>query len=126
MKIAITGTRSQQEAIAFPQQMHEALAEAQPELLVLGDATGIDRMAQRFAQSLLIPYVEEKANWIGEGRAAGPRRNSRMLDHKPDEVWYFHLDFENSKGTKNCVEQARARGIPVRAFDRGDGERSRT
>jgi hypothetical protein len=36
-----------------------------------------------------------------------------MLDTKPDLVIAFHEDIESSKGTKDCIKEARRRGIAV-------------
>jgi hypothetical protein len=59
------------------------------------------------------PY---KADWSKLGLAAGPARNHQMLDQQPDEVWAFHDDMGRSKGTRECVNEAARRGIPVRMF----------
>ena len=45
------------------------------------------------------------------GRAAGPIRNTAMLDMKPDELIAFWDG--RSRGTKNMIDQATARGVPV-------------
>lgn len=39
-----------------------------------------------------------------------------MLDEKPDLVVAFHDALHRSRGTKDCVEEAQRRGIPVRVF----------
>jgi len=36
-----------------------------------------------------------------------------MLDEKPDLVIAFHPNLAESKGTKDCVNEAKRRGIPV-------------
>lgn len=49
------------------------------------------------------------ANWEAFGAAAGPVRNRWMLDLEPDLV----IAFPGGKGTKNMIEQAKKRGVPV-------------
>lgn len=56
------------------------------------------------------------ALWAAYGKGAGPVRNKQMLDENPDVVWAFHRNIENSKGTKNMVEQAHNKGTPVIIF----------
>lgn len=54
------------------------------------------------------------AEWTEYGKAAGPIRNREMLrSGKPDLVTAFHRDLNQSKGTRDMVEQARAATIPV-------------
>lgn len=76
-----------------------------------GQLTGADRFAYMAAKQLGIPTCTAKANWRLHGKAAGPIRNRVMLDLKPDIVLAFCLD--SSRGTMDCVEEARRRGIPV-------------
>ncbi len=64
-----------------------------------------------------IEALEFKADWLKEGRAAGPIRNKKMLvEGKPDLVVAFHNDIDASKGTKNMLKQAQKAGIATRLF----------
>jgi hypothetical protein len=83
-------------------------------LVIHGDAPGLDSLVDERCQQLGIDRVRFPANWKGRNLSAGPVRNVMMLDvGSPDEVRAFHPFISRSKGTKHCVEQARARGIPV-------------
>jgi hypothetical protein len=83
---------------------------------------GLDSIAYRVALTWVDglrvdpPYV---ANWTKLGLNAGPIRNRTMLDQRPDEVWAFHDDLANSRGTRDCVNEALRRGIRVRYFHTG-------
>lgn len=82
--------------------------------IVEGGAPGADVMARQYAIGRKIPYTEVPADWKVHGKSAGPIRNRimlDMLDSPQDEVIGFHEDFENSKGTKDCITEARRRGI---------------
>jgi len=70
-------------------------------------------MAREWAQERNIPFTEVLAEWDRYGRAAGPLRNKKMLEEKPDLVVAFTTDIETSRGTANMVKQARQAGIPV-------------
>jgi hypothetical protein len=61
-----------------------------------------------------MPVIAMPADWANHGKAAGPIRNRKMLDLKPDLVLAFHADLTNSKGTKDCSN-------PCRGFTAGRG-----
>jgi hypothetical protein len=86
-------------------------------LLVHGGCRGADTLADEVAVSLGIPVRVFPAEWGRYGRAAGPIRNRRMLEHtRPDLVLAFHPDLSRSKGTVDMVRRARAAGVPVRVY----------
>lgn len=82
-------------------------------VVIEGGAEGADRLAYRAAMSLGFNRITVKALWAKYGRSAGPRRNRAMLDLKPCKVIAFTPDLAKSIGTKDCVEEAQRRGIPV-------------
>jgi hypothetical protein len=85
-----------------------------PEVVIEGEYRGADRAARAAADYFGIPVLPFPADWKTHGRAAGVFRNTQMLtEGKPDLVLAFHDDLENSKGTKDMIEQATAAGIPV-------------
>ena len=51
------------------------------ECMILGDATGVDSLAENYAKFYNIPYKKFEADWNTNGRAAGPIRNSAMVDY---------------------------------------------
>lgn len=79
-------------------------------LVITGGANGADRLGGDWAENNRIPLCVFPANWRFEGKAAGPKRNGRMLQFaKPDLV----VAFEGGPGTDNMVAQAEAAGVPV-------------
>lgn len=91
-------------------------------VIIHGDSRGADHFASIAATRLGLPVEFFPANWLTLGRRAGPERNRRMLDQKPVLVLAFHDDLPTSKGTRDCVIQAIARGIPVE-LGRSNGDR---
>lgn len=90
------------------------MADLNPDLVIEGEAPGADTLAREAAEYFGIPVLAFPANWQKYGRAAGPIRNTEMLNEgKPDMVVAFHNDYLHSKGTKNMVEQALKRGLKV-------------
>jgi hypothetical protein len=84
--------------------------------LIEGEARGADTAARDWGFYLGWTVERYAADWDKYGKSAGPIRNRQMLDARPDIVFAFHDDIENSRGTKNMVEQATKAGIPVGVF----------
>ena len=83
-------------------------------VIIEGCANGADSISAYIARQLGYRVLEFPAYWKKYGKAAGPIRNTQMLDEgKPDLVLAFHTNIENSKGTKNMIEQSKKRGIKV-------------
>lgn len=96
------------------------------ELCINGGAKGADLFADSACRFLHIPKERMDAKWREEGLGAGPIRNLRMLRKLQEyegskEVWAFHDDLSNSKGTKNMVDLALQAGISVRLYGKGVG-----
>lgn len=82
-------------------------------VIVQGGARGADRLAEQVADDLGFVVENYPAEWDKYGRSAGPIRNREMLDTRPHLVIAFHDDLSKSKGTKDCVNEARNRNITV-------------
>jgi predicted Rossmann fold nucleotide-binding protein DprA/Smf involved in DNA uptake len=78
--------------------------------IVHGGAKGVDSCASRFAEEYDIKEVVVEANWDEHGKAAGPRRNSKMAEY--GDVLIVVWDGE-SNGTRNMIRQALDRGLDV-------------
>jgi len=83
------------------------------DLIISGMAPGADTVAALFAEEMLIkldPYPISEEEWAKYGRAAGPRRNRKMIvEGRPDMV----LAFNGGPGTRNMIQQAKNNNIPV-------------
>jgi len=78
--------------------------------IIYGCATGADQLARDWARYRGRESTGFPADWKRHGKAAGPKRNTRMIEEgKPDLV----IAFPGGKGTANMVAQARAAGIEV-------------
>jgi len=94
------------------ERIREILISYPPDTVVIeGEASGADKLCKEVAKSLGMTVIPVPADWNKYGRAAGPIRNKLMLDIKPEIVIAFHNNIQSSKGTKNCLMQARQRGI---------------
>jgi hypothetical protein len=92
---------------------------SQSTVILEGGCSGADRIANRLAMALARPVITDEAEWGKYGFAAGPIRNRKMLDRGPSLVVAFHNNINKSRGTKNCIEEARRRGIPVWVLTEG-------
>ena len=80
--------------------------------VVVGDARGADASVRYWALRLGHRVRIMRADWDQHGRSAGPIRNRAMLDLNPALVVAFRAQ-GRSRGTDDCVEEARRRGIEV-------------
>jgi hypothetical protein len=89
-------------------------------MVIDGAARGADSIAHSQARSHKHSTKRFAAKWGEHGKAAGPVRNQQMIDEgRPSVVIAFHDDIQNSKGTKDMVERAKKRNIPVYVVSHG-------
>lgn len=84
-----------------------------PLYIIQGGARGADSMAGNWAAVRARPSVKVPANWKKYGRSAGPIRNRKMLERKPDMVIAFHDNIHESKGTKDMLRAAKEALVPT-------------
>jgi hypothetical protein len=109
MKVLICGSRTWTKEDIIRKYLHLL----SPTLIIHGDYSGADKIADKVAKEMCIPVHPYPANWIKYGLSAGPIRNQEMLDKEnPDLVLAFHPDIKyNSKGTLDMINRARNQGI---------------
>lgn len=92
-----------------------------PDLVVHGGARGVDGVAENWAKLNNVPTSVYMADWEEYGRAAGPIRNSEMLEAHPDiDLGLFFpsgLSRKSSPGTYDMLDKARAVGIKPIVFN---------
>ncbi len=71
--------------------------------VITGGATGVDRLAERWANSHGLDVVKYYPDWTQHGRAAGPLRN-RAMARDADHVVAF-WDWK-SRGTLSMINEA--------------------
>ena len=88
-------------------------------LIIQGGAKGADTLAKNWAIENNVYCDTYNANWNEHGRAAGPIRNTEMLEKGcPD----FVIAFPGGKGTNNMIEQAQKKVISVLSIKINDNE----
>jgi hypothetical protein len=110
VKLLICGGRTYKDSFAFRDAMDELRSRGKgPTHIICGDAPGADELARRYAESECLPFDVFYADWQQHGKAAGPMRNQRMLEAKPDGV----VAFPGGRGTADMVRRAEAAGVKV-------------
>jgi hypothetical protein len=85
-----------------------------PITIVHGDAPGLDSIAREWAIVSCTAEEPHPADWEKHGKKAGYLRNFEMVQLGADVCLAFPLG--ESKGTRMCMDLARAAGIPVMDF----------
>lgn len=120
-RILVTGTRRPCTAAGratIRAALNAAIRDLDPEqavTVVHGNARGVDREAQLWAQEAAYVTPEpHPADWEALGRKAGPHRNALMVGLGADICLAF--PDTDSVGTWDCVRKAAAAAIPVRIY----------
>lgn len=118
MKVLITGSRAWEDQYAIDVMIAGLVAltggnrsDVGVEFIHGDCPTGADAMAHTWKN--MVDVTPFPADWDRYKKAAGPIRNRQMLDEEPDLVIAFSDHLPTSRGTRDCVTEARRRGIPV-------------
>lgn len=115
MRVLVCGGRNfsrfnRGEARLVIEHLNRLSDERGPLTIIEGGAPGVDSTAHAWARTWGAGCETYRAEWTKHGRAAGPKRNQRMIDEgKPDLV----VAFPGGRGTADMVRRARAAGIEV-------------
>ncbi len=78
--------------------------------IIEGGAPGADAGARAFGLKLGIPVETYAADWKKHGKAAGPIRNTQMIEEGCPERG---IAFPGGRGTADMLKKLQAAGIPV-------------
>lgn len=112
-RVLVCGSRHYRDRRRVYQVLDAAVERLGLTSILQGGARGADRLAFEWAGERGIPRETIKADWDGLGRAAGPIRNQKMVDEKPDIV----IAFPGGDGTKDLLARAEYAGIRVILID---------
>lgn len=109
-KVLVCGGRDFNNVAFILTRLDQFHAERMVTEIITGGCRGVDAIALDWARTK--PGIKRyvcKAEWGKYGSAAGPKRNARMLEWKPDIV----IAFPGGAGTADMVGKARAAGVEV-------------
>jgi hypothetical protein len=81
--------------------------------IISGDARGVDESAEKLARVHGLEYEMYEAEWDKHGKAAGPIRNSEMVE---DADMLIAIWDGESSGTKDTIEKALRQGLEVHVY----------
>jgi hypothetical protein len=118
LRLLVCGSRTWTDATLLAEAVEQTVAEygqgRAGVVLIEGNARGADRLAGVLARARGWELEVYPADWQRHGRAAGMRRNARMLrEGRPERVIACADDLAASRGTADMVRRARGAGIPV-------------
>ena len=118
MRVIVCGSRTWDDADVIRERLDRLPADV---TIVQGGARGADRIAWMWAGEAGVAFETYPADWDGDGRAAGPIRNQKMLDSGADLVIAFRSEGE-SRGTDHMCSIAARRGVPVEIIRKAGDE----
>ena len=89
-------------------------SEIVPSVVLCGTARGVDRLGKYWARQHGIPVDDHPAEWGKYGKAAGSIRNGWMAENADALIAVWD---GQSKGTKDMIHRAHARGLTVYVHD---------
>ncbi len=114
MRILVTGDRHWNCTDLAERVVNRLLARYGPDMVIIhGGACGVDEAFAKACRKLGVVAEPHLADSKGLGNVAGPARNRAMVRSGADMCIAVHGSLATSKGTKDCVRQALAAGIPV-------------
>jgi uncharacterized phage-like protein YoqJ len=113
--LLIAGSRSFEDRDLFNRVTEEIIdGDERFTVIVEGGAAGADTMAREYAEAHDMKYEEFKPDWKQYGRAAGPKRNDKMIQFiKERNGTALYFWDEESKGTKQCIDSAKRKDIEI-------------
>ena len=109
--VIIAGSRGFNNYGLLCEKCDKFFARKTPTMILCGEARGADTLGRRYAEEHGIAVGSFPAEWGKYGRAAGILRNQEMLKHADALVAFWD---ERSSGTRNMIDIACEKGIPVR------------
>lgn len=121
--ILVTGTRRANPHTADYGFVTDKLIASDPDLVIHGDARGVDAIARDWCEHGGTTHIPMPADWKNPPRyMAGPRRNSDMvsmaitLKRYGHEVIVYAFPDNESRGTIDCMNKAYKAGLEVREY----------
>ena len=113
MRVIVTGDRYWEDKEIIEEELSKLPKDT---TIIQGECSfgGVDRFAKEIAFDLGFDVIGYYSNWIKNKESADFIRNRKMLNEDPDLVLAFHNNIKKSRGTKDCIEQAKQRGISVK------------
>ena len=117
--VLVSGKRDFSDYDYFCESMERVIPSDEDVTIVQGGAAGADALARRYAKDHGYSCQTFPALWDIHGKAAGPIRNSEMVEFVARQEYRVSVFFWDgkSRGTGDCFRKAEKAGIVRRLFD---------
>lgn len=112
MKVIIAGSRTITRELIIVDAVHASKFEIIE--VVSGGARGVDKLGERYAESLNLPLKRLPANWNKYGLKAGYLRNVEMANYADALIAVWD---GKSRGTKMMIDIAKKKGLKVFVYE---------
>lgn len=112
VRIAVTGGRDYTNRDKVTEIFEKMLKALKMPLIIVGCCeTGLDLFVREFCEANKdrLNHIVCEADWNKYGKAAGPKRNTVMVNLKPDLL----LSFPGNRGTADMTRQSEAAGVKI-------------
>jgi hypothetical protein len=110
MKVAIVGSREYSNLSKVRVYIQNLPIDT---VIVSGGARGVDKCAEKVAESIGLQTEIYLADWYRYGKAAGMKRNQQIVEASDRVVAFWNGE---SRGTKNTIDTAKKLGKGVTVF----------
>lgn len=98
---------------ASDREWKELFARVRPDLVVVGGARGADRICEMWARRAGLKVVVIRADWDGDGKSAGYKRNVKMAEYVKNCQTVWVCAAEGGKGTAHMKNVGLTYGYTV-------------
>ncbi len=115
MKVIIAGLRRFNDYDLFKAKLEQMIQDNEIEMteIVSGGASGVDSMAERYANENGISVKVFQADWKKYGRGAGPLRNKKMAEYVGEKGALVAFWDYKSKGTGSMINIAEKMNLNI-------------
>ncbi len=114
MRLAIVGNRDYHNYEMIKEKVDYIRGQMVITEIVSGGAPGVDALAKRYATENKLQYTEFPADWEKYGKAAGPLRNTQIVEYSD-----FVIAFPQGKspGTRDTIAKAEKEGKLIMVYE---------
>ena len=114
-RVVIGGCRDYADYAFFKLRIDEILQNEKAEIIIIsGHCSGVDLMGERYAAENGFKVEIFLPEWKKYGRAAGPIRNEKMVEHADLVIAFWN---GKSKGTKSLINYAKSSNKEIIKID---------
>jgi hypothetical protein len=109
LRLIVCGGRQYADGSTVARVLDKVHAEHPIAEIICGGAPGSDDFVKHWGHANAVAVTVVRAEWQKYGHDAGPKRNQKMLEMKPDGV----IAFPGGAGTADMVRLAREAGLKL-------------